>query len=702
MLTRAQTCPTGTESVPGAESSRQCTRQNTRVTAVLGNDLMGSTDGIPERFIIDPEERPDLYCLPFPNDLLIWDAERDAAEIAACPPGSCLPGTVQIDRLTGEPRRSDRTCERPEVRDAARLVVAATAAYTNQRRSLLALPSLPSVYANNKTGAQARNRTWSTNETWSSNETRAARRLSEGDADKAGLPVPDYLSEPPIVTTFKLPAFTTARLRFDLRGLQNVGAAVAADMKYNEHFRIAIFVEGQRYKVPYPPSFWFDPDTTYYPELARDVGTAREVDHRWNKQSQFNLHLHSMRLLNFRVELQILHGLYTDMVSQFVGAMRMDMFPAYGLNKNEGCYMDNAPDYGSFCSWGPDYGGDRGYPPDAAEWANALLSGDIGAIPLRRVFICAVKDDDALSLPFNMPRLLPNKQHYKYQNTAQMHEQVAIFMSKQKCMDPMWEPIPIEDRPDPAINWQWESDPSGEYCGGGINAGNFIDGTHVLEYSMVNYTKFGILMDPFEGPYAEYSATEYWSQPRLEVAPMQNLPFFSLCSRGIGIGRDPSGFWKDREPGVHSTAGWEMAQPEKGINFGADDYQQLPFRIGYPHLLGGTPDRPRGTRVLCLCPDIHLEAVYVDVCPPPEHDVSTGLCDGEILPEGDPAAGANAHNLNLGGEVNGKFYFGDPGRGTMQQMTEILFTRVIFDGAEGQMQQHLGGDGTQVYMNMAG
>ena len=101
--------------------------------------------------------------------------------------------------------------------------------------------------------------------------------------------------------------------------------------------------------------------------------------HRWSKTSRFALHLHSMKEVLFRLELQILHGLYTDKVSLFERSMDMEILPDVNL------------------PWGPD----RGHP--GRYRADGSLS--------RRVFLIGLdKERQALALPLNLPRLLPTKE----------------------------------------------------------------------------------------------------------------------------------------------------------------------------------------------------------------------------------------------------------------------------------------------------
>ena len=101
-----------------------------------------------------------------------------------------------------------------------------------------------------------------------------------------------------------------ARLSFDFRHIPE-------EMRYDDHYRIAVFVNGHLHTTPYPPSFWMNPPVSIYPEWR---------DYRVSKSDTFRLHLTAMREITFRVELQILHGLYSDQLSQFIGTMGIEIF----------------------------------------------------------------------------------------------------------------------------------------------------------------------------------------------------------------------------------------------------------------------------------------------------------------------------------------------------------------------------------------
>lgn len=121
---------------------------------------------------------------------------------------------------------------------------------------------------------------------------------------------------------------------------------------------------------------------------------------------------------------------------------------------------------------------------------------------------------------------------------------------------------------------------------------------------MTNFTPGyapSILMDPNNGPFAEYSEEDYWGSSALAVAPMQNLPFFSLCSRGVRFGRPP---------------------PDADFGPGYDDQ---PFTMGYPDTLGGGAHRARGPRIKCQCPN-DVAPIFQEMCPPAD----VNLAEGEV------------------------------------------------------------------------
>ena len=125
----------------------------------------------------------------------------------------------------------------------------------------------------------------------------------------------DYLGDPPDAFVFQLPPFTMARFDFFLQD------KLPPTLRYSDHYRIAIFVFGHKYRKPYPPSFWFDPPARGHQDYAA------YYNHRWSKNSRFALHLHSMRKLYFRIELQIMHGLYSNDISLFAKTMKMSLLP---------------------------------------------------------------------------------------------------------------------------------------------------------------------------------------------------------------------------------------------------------------------------------------------------------------------------------------------------------------------------------------
>ena len=173
-----------------------------------------------------------------------------------------------------------------------------------------------------------------------------------------------YLTPPPDQITFRLPAFMMARLEFDF-------TSIPPPMMYDDHWRIAIFVDGHKHSTPYPTSFWFDPPVSrprdLYPEYA---------PYRFSKSTQMALHLHGMRDVLFRVELQILHGLYTDQIALFRNTMNMNILPESGVFR-----------------------------------ANPNLIGADG-FGERLGFLTLLAKEDRFALALNMPRLLPNDKHY--------------------------------------------------------------------------------------------------------------------------------------------------------------------------------------------------------------------------------------------------------------------------------------------------
>jgi len=173
-----------------------------------------------------------------------------------------------------------------------------------------------------------------------------------------------YLTPPPEALTFRLPAFMLARLEFDFTD-------VPTAMVYDDHWRIAVFVDGHKHVMPYPASFWFDPPTggtrPLYPEYAQ---------HRFSKSTRMALHLHSMRDVLFRVELQVLHGLYTEQVSLFLNTLFMNIHPDTGVFRADPTQM-GVDGYGR-----------------------------------RMSFVAAFEKAGRFALSLNMPRLLPNDKHY--------------------------------------------------------------------------------------------------------------------------------------------------------------------------------------------------------------------------------------------------------------------------------------------------
>jgi hypothetical protein len=86
-------------------------------------------------------------------------------------------------------------------------------------------------------------------------------------------------------------------------------------MIYDDYYRLAIFVNGYRHSHPYPASFWFNPPTDLYEGVS---------DYRFDHSTQFSLHLHGMQQMTFRVELQIMHGLYTSDTEGFIDSLQLE------------------------------------------------------------------------------------------------------------------------------------------------------------------------------------------------------------------------------------------------------------------------------------------------------------------------------------------------------------------------------------------
>ena len=224
----------------------------------------------------------------------------------------------------------------------------------------------------------------------------AAHRQGKGRAlrqlqDEPGML--QYLTEPPPLITFKLSPFTMARFTFDY-------LKVPTDMIYDDHFRIAIFVNGHTQPEPYPPSFWFNPPATgptaEYPEYK---------EYRWSKTNLFAMHLHALRDLNFRVELQILHGLFSDSIEAFVGAMSLEIFDS-----------------------------------TRADTLAMSLDGE------RKMLFAAVLKEGVFASPLNLPRIRPDPRHYpgatylqphKEENLAAVLEYSALNESVEILLDPL-------------------------------------------------------------------------------------------------------------------------------------------------------------------------------------------------------------------------------------------------------------------------
>ena len=473
-----QRCPDGTDSPPRAKAETECVRSSTRVTAAISSKFFDAAEAdIRSKFanyIVDAQARPDLVCRPAPNT-----------------PSCSSPAAIAAAEAATEKSKIGRRLAR----------------HVSQNQ--------------NDVAGQFLNASIRLSHGTYIDDVSVSRQLEEAPSSIMS----DYLVEPPRALTFRLPAFTIARFSFALQD------RLPNDLRYSDHYRIAIFVFGHKYTQPYPPSFWFDP-----PAVGSQYYSAFE-NHRWSKGSNFALNLHSLQDLYFRVELQILHGLFSDDIARFEQSMRLEILPGRDLE------------------WGPD----RGHPGEL----------DQDGLTIRKVFVAGVEKECVVALPFNMPRLLPVVEHY----TAD-YSYMGRFMDENH-------------------------------------------GTAVLEYSMLNYTlgsggNGGILMDPVDGPYtAEYSTDDYWGSSLLNYAPLQNLPYFSLCSRGRRIGRLPS-----------------------SNDYGAG-YDETPFTIGYPDTLGGSPIRARGANVKCMCDD-WTSPSYEAECPPADYTGDRDKCKVVLQIDGTP------------------------------------------------------------------
>ena len=221
---------------------------------------------------------------------------------------------------------------------------------------------------------------------------RTRRLQGTEDTSYGGL----YLTPPPPQLTFRLPAFMLSRFNFDLEH-------VPTAMRYDDHYRIAIFIDGHKHSTPYPASFWFDPPTSgeraAYPEYK---------PHRWSKSTQIGMHLHGMRDVLFRIELQILHGLYTEQVGLFEKAMQLQFLPEAGVMRSH---------------------------PGKANLDGALEM---------YTFMAAFEKAGKFALPLNMPRLVPADTHYgdflshfKYDVPTAILEYARSNMSSGILLDPL-------------------------------------------------------------------------------------------------------------------------------------------------------------------------------------------------------------------------------------------------------------------------
>ena len=432
-----QICPLGTTSLPGAKSIQACETESDKVTDALSTEFYDLTeDEIRTKFAkyyLDPLVYPELTCYPAPDK----DAFGNSCE--------------DIAGVDENAVRSRRLAEQ------------------NTTQSPMLFPfgdRSPPTWAVNGSGPGL------------------SRRLSEEDSL--------YWSEtPPPAMTFRLPAFTLARFKFNL-----ADAGLPESMTYQDHYRISVFIWGNKYNRPFTPSFWFDQPVDENHLLSQYYKDFK--DYRWSKSSDFALNLHSMQDLIFRIELQILHGLYTDKVSLFKGTMTMDILPDEDL-----------PYFGEGEQTREPLRGDRGMAP-----------GEDG---IRNVWVAAIDKDLEVALPLNMPRLLPVVGHYKSE---------IEFMNRFMWKGPFDNNHGVSNLEYSMMNYTLRVPEPTVGPDGTTMPSEVIDGLDIASNG-------GIIMDPVDGPYnPEYDPDVYWGQELLQ-APMWHLPYFSLCSRGRKIGRMP-------------------------------------------------------------------------------------------------------------------------------------------------------------------
>jgi hypothetical protein len=218
---------------------------------------------------MDGPDDPACPCLDTCGTTEREDGKRCYCPMGKCPAGYvCYAGTKasQKDRVlckaghfcpegTSETMMNNQTCPagtnsdqgQDEVTDCYRSGLFITRALGNELLVGNALENLAQAVVNEECETQR----------YPPAGNCASRRQLQADA------MMSYLTEPPDITTFKLPPFTMARFTFDFSG-------VPAEMVYDDHYRIAIFVNGHTQPSPYPPSFWFNPPATrtnpLYPE----------------------------------------------------------------------------------------------------------------------------------------------------------------------------------------------------------------------------------------------------------------------------------------------------------------------------------------------------------------------------------------------------------------------------------------------------
>ena len=192
------------------------------------------------------------------------------------------------------------------------------------------------------------------------------------------------LPELPPLRTFKLPQAAMATINADFSQI----SSEFGDMKYGKHYRVAIYVDQDAYTIPYPNSFWLDAGDRS-DDVAYQYG--QWDNEGWSKRTPFQLALHAHREITFRVELQILHGLFAADAEDFIGTVSLDFrLPSRA---------DRTPGLEAACA-------DRVFHDNSASSKSSCGY---------RIFLIWVREDSDFALPYNKPRVRPS--HYRDEHT---------------------------------------------------------------------------------------------------------------------------------------------------------------------------------------------------------------------------------------------------------------------------------------------